>query len=300
VIVNPRAGRGISAPRWAAMAPALARVLGELDSAFTTAPGDAAAIARREAAAGRRLIIAFGGDGTLSEAGDGILAAGGAAELGLIPRGTGGDFRRMLQLPLDPIEAAQRIRDGRSRLIDAGRARYVAHDGRPAVRHFVNVASFGFSSAVASRANASPKPFGARTAFLGATLRSLVSYRNTDVWLATDGNARLRRRVLLVAAGNGCYFGAGMKICPDARLDDGALDVIVIVDFSRLEVLREVRRLYDGSHLRLEKLSSLRARRLEAAPVDPAAVIPLELDGETPGRLPATFEILPGALRVRA
>lgn len=302
MIVNPRSGPGLSERRWARLAGGLKEALGAFDSAFTTGPGDAGAIARREAGAGRRLIIAFGGDGTSSEAADGILGAGagGATDLGIIPSGTGADFRRALHLPRDPVEAARRIRDAGVRVIDAGRARYIGHDGESAVRHFVNVASFGFSSEVAAGANASPKRFGAKAAFLGATVRSLFSYHNTDVWLATNGGARRRRRVLMAAAGNGSHFGGGMKICPDARIDDGALDVVVIGDFSRARVLFEVRRLYDGSHLALEDISCERARILEAAPVQPAAIIPIELDGETPGRLPATFEVVPGALRVRA
>jgi YegS/Rv2252/BmrU family lipid kinase len=302
VIVNPRSGRGMSEQRWGRLAGGLAEALSEFDSVFTTGPRDATTIARREAGAGRRLIVALGGDGTVSEVADGILGAhaGGTADLGIIPRGTGGDFSRMLQLPSDPFAAARRIREGRVRVVDAGRARYIAHDGSPAVCHFVNVASFGFSSAVASRANASSKRFGAKAAFLAATVRSLFSYDNTDVWLASDGSPRQRRRILMAAAGNGCYFGAGMKICPNARLDDGALDLVVIGDFSRTEVLLEARRLYDGSHLALEDVTSSSARIIEVAPADPDAIIAIELDGETLGRLPATFEILPGALRVRA
>ncbi len=292
----------MSERRWAGLASRLREALGELDSVFTAGPGDATKIAWREAGAGRTLMIACGGDGTISEVADGILAAnaGGATDLGILSRGTGGDFRRTLDLPADPVEAAHRIRAGGLRVIDAGRARYIGHDGEPAVRHFVNVASFGFSSAVASRANASSKRFGARAAFLAATVRSLFSYDNTDVWLATDRGPRQRRRVLMAAAGNGCYFGGGMRICPDARLDDGELDVVVVGDFSRVRVLVEVRRLYDGSHVALEDITSARARILEAVPVDPDAIIPVELDGDTPGRLPATFEILPAALRVRA
>jgi YegS/Rv2252/BmrU family lipid kinase len=276
--------------------------LGEIDSAFTKGPRDATAIAKREAAAGRRLIIALGGDGTISEVADGILdaGAGGTTELGIIPRGTGGDFRRTLALPSDPTEAARHIKEGKVRAIDAGRARYVGHDGVETVRHFVNVASFGFSSVVASRANASSKRLGGRVAFLGATVRALFSYDNADVWLTLDGKERERRRVLLVAVGNGCYFGGGMKISPESKLDSGALDVVVVGDFSRAEILMKIRRLYDGSHLDLEDVSSVRARKLVAEPVEESATIPVELDGETPGKLPATFEIVPGALRVRA
>jgi diacylglycerol kinase (ATP) len=301
VIVNPRSGGGLSEARWARLVEGLTDGLGPFDSVFTTGPRDATAIARREAGAGRRLIVAFGGDGTISETADGILDAdaGATCELGVIPRGTGGDFRRTLDLPEDLAEAAARVRNGRVQVIDAGRVRYVAHDGAPTTRHFVNVASFGFSSAVASRANASSKRLGGKAAFLGATVRALLAYDNTDVWLQFDDGPRERRRVLLTAVGNGRFFGGGMKICPNAQLDSGALDVVVVGDFTRLEVLTKVGRLYDGTHLELEAVSHARASRLVATPVEADAAIPIELDGETPGRLPATFEIVPAALRVR-
>jgi YegS/Rv2252/BmrU family lipid kinase len=301
VIVNPRSGGGLSEARWGRLVAGLTDGLGPFDTVFTTAPRDATAIARREAAAGRRLVVAFGGDGTISETADGILAAGAGAttELGIIPRGTGGDFRRTLDLPKDLAEAARRVREGSPRAIDAGRARYVAHDGGEETRHFVNVASFGFSSAVASRANASSKRLGAKVAFLGATVRALASYDNTDVWLSFDDGPRERRRVLMTAVGNGRYFGGGMKICPGAQLDSGAFEVVVVGDFSRLDILTKVNRLYEGTHLEVESVTAAAARKLAAAPVEADAVVPLELDGETPGRLPATFEVLPSALRVR-
>jgi len=301
VIINPRSGRGLTEARWARLRPELADGLGELDSAFTTAPRDAAAIARREAQAGRRLIVAMGGDGTVSEVADGILSAGAGArtELGMIPRGTGGDFRRTLELPHDIAEAGRRIRAGTPRVIDAGRVTYRGHEGQTETRHFVNVASFGFSSAVARRANSSSKRLGGRIAFLTATVGTLLSYDNTDVWISVDGEAPERRRVLLAALGNGRFFGGGMKICPEAALDDGVFDLITVGDFSRTEVLTNVGRLFSGTHLELEEVQSARVRRLQAEPVEPDALIPVELDGETPGHLPAVFEILPQALRVR-
>ena len=211
MIVNPRSGRGLNESKWARVRGALVDGLGELDSAFTGSVRDAAAIARREAEAGRRLIVALGGDGTISEVANGILdaGAGGRTELGIIPRGTGGDFRRTLELPHDITEAARRIREGQARPLDAGRVHFRGHAGQTLVHHFVNVASFGFSSTVATRANASSKRFGGRIAFLGATLRALVSYDNTDVWLTIGDRPRERRRVLMAAVGNGRFFGAG-------------------------------------------------------------------------------------------
>jgi YegS/Rv2252/BmrU family lipid kinase len=301
VIVNPRSGRGLNESRWARVRGALIDGLGELDSAFTSSARDACAIAEREAAAGRRLIIALGGDGTISEVAHGILAAGAGAhtELGIIPRGTGGDFRRTLELPHDIAEAARRVREGTARPIDAGRVQFRGPGGEPETRHFVNVASFGFSSAVATRANASSKRFGGRLAFLGATLRALAAYDNTDVWLTIHDRPRERRRVLMAAVGNGRFFGGGMKICPEARLDDGALDLVTVGDFSKGEILTNLGRLYEGTHIELEAVDSARVTRVAAEPVEADAQIPVELDGETPGHLPAVFEILPAALRLR-
>jgi YegS/Rv2252/BmrU family lipid kinase len=268
---------------------------------FTSAPRDATRLAREAAAEGRPLIVAFGGDGTVSEIADGILQAGAGAttELGLIPRGTGGDFRRSLELPSGLRQAAQHLRDAPARVVDAGRVTFVDHAGAPATRHFVNVASFGFSSAVASRANASSKRWGGRMAFLSATMRSLVTYENTDVWLRLDGGERLRRRVLMAAIGNGRFFGGGMKICPEAKLDSGALDLVVVGDFSKMDVVTKIARVFSGNHLTLDEVSNATVNRLEAAPVEADAQVPIELDGETPGRLPATFEAIPRALRLR-
>ena len=302
VIVNPRSGGGLSEARWARVRGALADGLGELESAFTTAPRDATEIARREAAAGRRLIVALGGDGTISEVADGVLAAGAGAttEIGLIPRGTGGDFRRTLELPKEIAAAAAHIRQATARLVDAGRVRYRAADGAEGVRHFVNVASFGFSSAVARRANASTKRFGGKMAFLGATVRELFTHDHHDVWLTIDGRERRQLRVMMAAVGNGRFFGGGMKICPDAQLDDGALDLVSVGDMTRMEVIANLGKLFAGTHLELEQVTHARITHLHAEPVEPDISIPVELDGETPGHLPATFEILPGALRVRA
>ena len=118
--------------------------------------------------------------------------------------------------------------------------------------------------------------------------------------ISVDGGERRRLTVLLGAVGNGRFFGGGMKICPDAQLDDGMLDLVAVGDLTRAQVVANIGRLFNGTHLELEQVTHARITRLHAEPVEPEAEIPLELDGETPGHLPATFEILPGALRIRA
>jgi diacylglycerol kinase (ATP) len=299
VIVNPRSGGGLSSQRWAKLVGPLTDGLGPFETRFTEARGHAREIAREEARGGRDLVIALGGDGTISEVADGLLDAGGAVALGIIPRGTGGDFRRALELPRDLGEAARRIREGTVRSIDAGRVTFVDHEGATVTRHFVNVASFGFSSDVATRANNSSKRLGAKAAFLGATLKSLISYENTEVDLAVEGGRRTRLTVLLGAVGNGRFFGGGMKICPEAQLDNGRLDLVTVGDLGRFEVLTKLHQIFSGTHLSIPEVRATRLRTLEVWPADPTQIVPLEIDGETPGRLPAKFEVVPGALKLR-
>jgi YegS/Rv2252/BmrU family lipid kinase len=303
VIVNPKAGGGISQKKWARMVGAVSAGLGEINVRFTDARGHATEIAREIAMRGNQLVVALGGDGTISEVAAGLLAAREAgappSELGIIPRGTGGDFRRSLELTTDIAQAAEHIRKCAAHAIDAGRVVFTAADGAPGNATFVNVASFGFSSAVAARANQSSKALGAKAAFLGATVRTLMSHENAEVFLELDGAAPIRRTLMLAAVGNGRYFGGGMKICPDAKLDDGLLSLVTVGDLGKMQVLASMPRLFAGTHLGIEDVRGATVRKLRASPVDPTEVIPVELDGETPGRLPATFEVLPRALLVR-
>jgi YegS/Rv2252/BmrU family lipid kinase len=304
VIVNPAAGGGLGEKKSARLIRRVAEGLGEMEVRFTERSGHATILAREAALAGHPLVVAFGGDGTVSEVAGGLLqareaGADGTTELGIIPRGTGGDFRRMLELPSDPGAAARHIRERPAHTVDAGRVTFTTADGNTATRHFVNVASFGFSSAAASLANRASKAFGGKLAYLSATVRTLIAYQNTEVWLEADGGQPQRRTVMLTAVGNGRFFGGGMKICPEAKLDSGRFHLVTVGDFGKLEVLRHISRLYSGTHLALDDVHAATVRTLRASPVEPGADIPVELDGETPGRLPATFEILPGALRIR-
>jgi YegS/Rv2252/BmrU family lipid kinase len=299
VIVNPRSGAGLSEKRWAGVIGPLTDGLGAFDTRFTETQGHARAIAHEEASAGRKLVVAMGGDGTISEVADGIVAAGGDAELGIIPRGTGGDFRRTLGIENQLFAAAEHVRKAKARKIDVGRISFVAHDGTESSRHFVNIASFGFSSTVAKRANDGSKRLGGRLSFLSAVVRSLATYDNAEVMVAVDGGEARRMTLLLAAVGNGRFFGGGMKVCPEAILDDGHFDLVTVGDLGRLELLGKIHRIYSGDHLSMNEVQSVRCRRLRASPADALEEILVDIDGETPGRLPASVEILEGALRLR-
>src|SRR5215212_4788134 len=151
VIVNPASAGNSTLGSWPAMASELATHFGAFNCVFTAAPGDGRVLAARAAAEGRRLIIACGGDGTISEVASGILESGVDAELGILPSGTGGDFRRTLAIPARAAAAARILRRGRTRRIDVGRVTYLNHAGAEEVRHLLGVASAGMSTDIIGR-----------------------------------------------------------------------------------------------------------------------------------------------------
>src|SRR5438093_1609326 len=140
IIVNPKSGRGTNKRQWASLTSRIHSYFGPFDFRFTTGRGDATRIAHEEARGGRSLIIACGGDGTISETANGIIRSGAEAELGVLPHGTGGDFRMTLGLPGDIKGACERIKNGSTHQIDAGRLRHVDRKGQEAERFFVNTA----------------------------------------------------------------------------------------------------------------------------------------------------------------
>jgi YegS/Rv2252/BmrU family lipid kinase len=296
VIVNPRSRSGATGRRWDAVERKLRDALGPIEVEQTRAPRDATRIAREGARAGVGRMIVAGGDGTLSEVTTGLLAAdlGGYTEIGPLPLGTGGDFVRTLGIPRDTDAAIACLAAGRSRRVDAGRVTYLAGDSREDTVYFVNVTSFGISGLSAELASRTTNAFGGTAAFLIGTIRSIARYRSEKVSVRVDGELIYEDRFVLATAANGRYFGGGMLVAPQARPDDGLLDVVVISDLGKHRLLAKLPSIYRGGHLRDPAVQFHRGRRVEAD-ASPGTV-PLEIDGEPLGTLPATIEILPGAL----
>ncbi|HLM57933.1 MAG TPA: diacylglycerol kinase family protein [Pyrinomonadaceae bacterium] len=304
VIVNPASAGGATGDAWPKLASDLRTHFGPFAVAFTGRGGDASAIAAREARDGR-LVVACGGDGTVSEVADGLVRSGARAVLGVLPSGTGGDFRRTLGLPTRGPDAARVLREGKTKLLDAGRATFTGNEGEEQTRHFVNVASFGMGGdvirRVKDRAGLPPgasRILGGKLSFAAAALRSALAFEKPTVRVSVDGGREARLTVANFCVANARYFGGGMKVAPNALLDDGLFDVISIGDLSAPAIFANAYKLYLGTHLGMEQVGHARARRVEARPWSDE-VVKLEVDGELVGRLPAVFEILPGALSVR-
>jgi YegS/Rv2252/BmrU family lipid kinase len=306
LIVNPQSRGGWPRKKWPRLEPMLRSALGPLTVHFTEKSGDGKPLALRAVESGATLVIAMGGDGTLSEVASGLLdhqesthASEPSCSLGYLPCGTGGDFRRTLGTPDDIEAAAKAIAASTGRYIDAGRVEYTGHDGRPVRGYFVNVASCGIGGLVDTYVNRSSKPLGGRAAYFMASLRATVNYHNAAVRVRLDDRPAREHKIYLLAVANGQYFGGGMKAAPMAIIDDGLLEVLILGDLSFTEALNLSRHIYDGSHLALPKVSCTRARTITVEQVDPSTAVLLDIDGEAPGRLPATWSVMPRALHFR-
>ncbi|MCR4425634.1 MAG: diacylglycerol kinase family lipid kinase [Firmicutes bacterium] len=301
VIVNPTAGHGRTGRMWPDLRSAMESRGLSFSFELTKAPWHAAEMAREAALAGAATIIVVGGDGTVNEVVNGLFDSGKPVSpgvtMGVVATGSGCDLVRTLGFPREPGKAVDALVRGRVIRADVGLVRCRGFDGSTVERHFLNVGDVGLGGDTAAVTNRMGKAMGGFISFLFGAVLSIARYRNKEVRLVLDGEEMPERRVVLVAAANGRYLASGMKIAPDARIDDGLFDVVIVGDLTRLGLLRNIPKIYPGTHLRNPKVRVVRARRLE---VFGGTESLLELDGEIPGCAPATFEIVPGALQLIA
>jgi YegS/Rv2252/BmrU family lipid kinase len=268
----------------------------------TRAPGEAIEVARAAIEGGIRRVVAVGGDGTLNEIVNGYLDPSGHAinphaEVGLIPSGTGSDFRR--SIGIDSLkDAIVAIALPDTRLIDAVRVDFKKNDGAEGSRFCINIASFGLGADTVALVNRwrdrLPAWVGGRARFHLAALRALEIYKNVPVAITLDDGRERTASSNLIVVANGRFAGGGMMLAPNAEIDDGLLDVIVADRASRLAIIRELRRIRRGDHLKNPRVSEHRCRTVSITTEDPLG---LEIDGESMGTTPARLRALPSAVR---
>lgn len=306
IIVNPKSAAGSTKDNWAGIASDMRAHFGAYNVAFTKAAGDGTSLAKRACESGRTFIIACGGDGTINEVANGILQSGKDVELGVMPSGTGGDFRRTLDIPQSPREAARALRDGQTKRIDVGRVTFQSHNNETINRYFLNISSFGLAASIIERVKSNKAldwlPLGGvrgRANFALSTLQEIVGLGFVTVKVKVDGGDEKLLNTINFCVANARYFGGGMKIAPDAKINDGFLDIINIGDIRTAKILLNAYTLYNGTHLDLKEVKSTLAKRVEVSPASKDVEIHFETDGELPGKLPAVFEVVPAALWVR-
>ena len=282
-LVNPASGGG-AAP--AAVVP-VARALRDAGCAVevTYSPGPMACRGLvAEAVTRGDVVVAVGGDGMVASLAGSVVEAGGV--LGIVPSGRGNDFARQLGIGGDPDEVATTLRTAEPRCVD------VIDVGGRTVVGSVYAGVDSLASELVDRAHRLPRALQ----YPYAAVRSVIEFSPSAYDVVVDGHAHRFEAFTVVVANSG-FYGAGMHIAPDAVLDDGVLDVVVIRAASKLHLIRSMPKLYDGTHIELEDVMVLRGREVSVSAGTPVLAYG---DGERLGPLPATARVLPSALRVLA
>jgi diacylglycerol kinase (ATP) len=241
----------------------------------------------RDAAKKGDVVIAAGGDGMVGGLA-GALAGTGAA-LGILPAGRGNDFARQLALPADPVVLADLLLSAEPRAIDA----IEVETGEGSKRVVVGSVYAGVDSVANTYINRMTRLPGSLAYYLGP-LRTIATWRPVSYRITVDGETREERGYSVVAANSG-YYGYGLHVAPDAAVDDGLLDVVIIRHMPRWLFFAVMRELPHGTHVRRPQIEVLRGREIR---VEADREIPAGGDGEMLGTLPATVRVLPGALQV--
>lgn len=302
LVVNPRSAGGQTGKRWAELSAQVSRSIGDFGHEFTAGAMDAARIARKALEDGYECIVAVGGDGTINEVVNGFFREGQVinpnAALGVIPRGTGGDFRRAFGWDLELDSALARLRTDKTEPFDVGLVEYTTREGKKEQRYFANIASLGVSAVVANEVNTSSKALGANMTFVWGTVKGMFRFEPPRVRLRADGGPPEEVAINVVAVANGRYFGSGMCVAPNALTHDGLFDVTIWSGYTLSDFIFKSKGIYSGQHVTWKGTRQLKCRTFEVESAEDREVL-IEVDGEVPGRLPAKMTLLPAAIRLK-
>lgn len=282
VIANPRAGRGRGLRNLERLRAAIRRRGVDCDVVGTRHPGHATELALEAAEAGASRIAVLGGDGTISEVVNGLV--GSETALAILPMGTGNDVARSLGIPRSLDPALDLAVHGEPTPIDVGHERD---------RFFVSVLGVGFPSIVAAEANAIGWLHGS-PAFFVAVYKALHRLRAVPLRIELDGETRDMTCVAVLIQ-NTPYTGGGLKMAPEAVVDDGVLDVVIVEEISRLDLMIHFPRVYRGGHFAHPSFTAHRARRIRVESEEPLTKM---FDGDLWGSTPLEAEAVPGGLLV--
>jgi len=299
--VNPASRGGRTARLWPGVEPRVRERLGpgpgEIEVEATRAPRDAVRIAREAVRAGVERLIVAGGDGTLAEVVTGLAEAGriDAAEIGMLPLGSGCDFARCLGVPSAVDQAIEQIAAGGVRRVDVGRVELCDRDGKPRVSHFLNEASVGLSGDTVERVSRASKRAGPGLGFMLGAVGAILGHRPVEARVHVDDVEVHAGPLSMLVAANGCYFGAGMRVAPDARADDGVFDVVVVAGLSRTRLLWNLSSFRSGGHVSHPAVTIHRGSRVR---VETETPMPVDVDGEAAGSTPMAMQLAAASLLV--
>jgi diacylglycerol kinase (ATP) len=298
VILNPVSAGGRTHRNQETIVQAIReRIQDEFDLKITRAPLDGTKLAMEAIRTNSELLIAVGGDGTIQEVVNGILADNLSAycRLGIISSGTGHGFAQSLGLPNSLSEQLDVALYGSARKVDVGKVTFLNHEGSCGMRYFINECQLGIGGDVVQRVQRNHKQLGGKLGFGLGTIETALHHRNQSIIYKIDGATPVSSSLTGIAIANGAFTGGGMNLAPAARVDDGWLNLLLMEEMSVAERLCSFPKIYSGQHIQLEKFKYQKMHSISAISAEKVLV---EADGELLGTTPCTIEIIPASIAV--
>ena len=294
--------------RWPMLEKQLAEAIGDFNTVITNYPNHATHITRELLSQGYERIIAVGGDGTVSQVVNGFFSAdthksplNENAILGVLSSGTGCDTARTMPIGKGFDQQVQTLKKGQVKKLDLGQVETTLSDGSTYVQLFINICSFGLSGEVVAAVNkgGGGKAISGRFAYLLGAMKALVTSKNRRVKMLVDGE-KLEETIAVVGVANGAFCGGGIHLAPMAKMDDGCLEAIVVGDVGLYDLLKYMKRLFQGRHLVHPKINHYPVRKFSATVAgDDDGLVCVETDGEPVGYLPCIIDIRAKAIKVQ-
>ena len=307
VILNPTSGGGLGKKIWPQIQECLGRFFKNVTLRETAQPGDAERFAYEGAKEGYSMIVSCGGDGTIHEVANGILnSKSHDVALGFLNAGTGGDFVKSLKIPDDIQEQANILFRHKTERIDVGKIDFETEPSR----YFINIADFGIGGLVVSnhlktRKLENASFFERKMSYFKSTVKAYWEWKPQDIEVMADKNSFVIKKATSVVIANGQFFGSGMPIAAGASLGDGLFDVICMSNepflFKAPLMIPKFISLYLGHVDKMPFVKRFKCRKVTLKNISKnksSEIIPLDIDGEPIGSLPATFNLLPRALTI--
>lgn len=298
-VVNPSAGRGQIRASWGEWKRQIKDILGSCDYAMTDSQGHGLVLAAEAVRNGYEMIVAVGGDGTINEVVNGIFEdkkKAGQVVLGIWSAGYGDDLARSLQCPKSLRKRLHSLTGRHTRKVDIGSVSFHERDGMEQHRYFVNVTGCGLPGELIDEVRKRPRSYGGKAGYLFGLARALRAHENCELIVTVDSCEPIKKKALCAIVANGQYFGGGIRVAPDAVVDDGWLDLVLVGDIRVRDVLLNLSKIYRGQIRQHPEVEIFRAKRIKIASKNPVL---LDTDGEQTGVLPAAYQVHPQALSLK-
>ncbi|UWG98857.1 diacylglycerol kinase family lipid kinase [Dehalobacter sp. DCM] len=301
-VVNPRSANGRTQQLWPGYHRKIEQAGVKVVYAWTSGSGGGTEIAKQAFVEGYRRFIAVGGDGTVNEVLNGLIendrVLADNIELAVFEQGTGGDLVRSLRpgLNKDLDSLISLLIEPQTVLADIGKVEYYDFQGNKAFRYFINASNIGIGAEAVEQANRRSKALGSKITYLRGAIATILTYKKSPVSVVTDQKDVWKGNTWGLMVCNGKYIGGGMHIAPNALIDDGYFDLVIIKDISRFNLITRFPKIYRGTHIydRAVEIKRCRTITLET----PKSLL-FEIDGEIPGMSPIDYRIIPECLKIR-